>query len=108
MDFYDNILDNDNQEIEGIQFDLISNFKIIDYGIGFGIDFHKPLKKYVSKLSTYGKVRTLGYFSSVEEAFYVYKREKEKHIKEVANKWKDQIDPKVYAALMKYQVEITD
>ena len=45
MDFYDNILDNDNQEIEGIQFDLISNFKIIDYGIGFGIDFHKPLKK---------------------------------------------------------------
>ena len=73
-----------------------------------GVGFYKPLNKYVSRLSTYGKARTLGYFSSVEEAFYVYKREKEKHIKEVANKWKDQIDPRVYEALMSYQVEITD
>ena len=73
-----------------------------------GVGFYKPLNKYVSRLSTYGKARTLGYFSSVEEAFYVYKREKEKHIKEVANKWKDQIDIRVYEALMGYQVEITD
>ena len=29
-------------------------------------------------------------------------------IKEVANKWKDQIYPEVYDALMNYQVEITD
>ena len=29
-------------------------------------------------------------------------------IKEVANKWKDQIDARVYEALMNYQVEITD
>ena len=32
----------------------------------------------------------------------------ETYIKEVANKWKDQIDPRVYNALMKYEVEITD
>ena len=73
-----------------------------------GVGFHKPLNKYASKLSTHGKARNLGYFSSVEEAFAVYKREKEKHIKEVANKWKDQIDPRVYEALINYQVEITD
>ena len=73
-----------------------------------GVGFYKPLNKYVSRLSTYGKARTLGYFSSVEEAFYVYKEAKEIHIKEVANKWKDQIDPRVYEALMGYQVEITD
>ena len=43
-----------------------------------------------------------------EEAFLAYKQAKELHIKEVANKWKDQIDPRVYEALMNYTVEITD
>lgn len=43
-----------------------------------------------------------------EEAFAVYKREKEKYIKEVANKWKDQIDPRVYESLMNWTIEITD
>ena len=33
---------------------------------------------------------------------------KELRIKEVANKWKDQIDPRAYEALINYQVEITD
>jgi hypothetical protein len=33
---------------------------------------------------------------------------KEAYIKEVANKWKDQIDPRAYEALMSYQVEIND
>ena len=73
-----------------------------------GVCFHKPLNKYVSKLSAYGRSRNLGYFSSVSEAFYVYKEAKETHIKEVANKWKDQIDQRVYEALMNWEVDITD
>ena len=48
------------------------------------------------------------HFKTPEEAFYVYKEAKETYIKEVANRWKDQIDPRVYEALMKYEVEITD
>ena len=48
------------------------------------------------------------HFKTPEEAFCVYKEAKEAYVKEVANKWKDQIDPRVYEALMKYQVEITD
>lgn len=47
-------------------------------------------------------------FTTPEEAFLAYKQAKELHIKEVANKWKDQIDPRVYNALMNYTVEITD
>ena len=50
----------------------------------------------------------LGVFNTPEEAFCVYKQAKEQYIKEVANKWKGRVDPRVYEALMNYQVEITD
>src|SRR5690606_4464943 len=43
-----------------------------------------------------------------EEAFLIYKKEKEEYIKEVADLWKDKIDIKVYNAMYNYQVEITD
>lgn len=55
-----------------------------------------------------GLVKHVGYFSTPEEAFFAYKIEKEAYIKEVANNWKDRIDPRVYDALMNYEVEITD
>lgn len=47
-------------------------------------------------------------FSTPAEAFNKYKEEKEKYIKEVADKWKDLIDIKVYEAMYNYKVEITD
>jgi hypothetical protein len=55
------------------------------------------------------KVTTfIGSYNSIEEAFYAYKKEKEKHIKEVAEKWKDKISKKVYQALINYEVNIND
>ena len=50
----------------------------------------------------------LGTYNTQEEAFQAYKQAKEDWIKEVANKWKDKLEPKVYDALIKYEVEITD
>ena len=50
----------------------------------------------------------LGLFETPEEAFQAYKKAKEEYIKEVADKWKDKIDPRVYEAMYNYQVEITD
>lgn len=50
----------------------------------------------------------LGTYESAEEAFYSYKQAKEAYIKEVAERWKDKIDIKVYEALINYEVEITD
>ena len=50
----------------------------------------------------------MGTYITPEEAFCAYKQAKEAHIKDVANKWKDKIDPRVYDALVSYQVEITD
>lgn len=50
----------------------------------------------------------LGTFDTAEEAFLAYKFQKESRIRDKANKYKDQLDPKVYDALITYQVEITD
>ncbi len=75
-----------------------------------GVYFRKRCTKrpYCAVISRGGAYKTLGCFATAEEAFLVYKESKEAYIKEVANKWKDQIDVRVYNALMNYQVEITD
>lgn len=49
-----------------------------------------------------------GTYDTIEEAFQAYKTTKEKHIKQVADKWKDRISEKVYNAMYNYQVEMTD
>ena len=66
------------------------------------------LDKYYASCHRGGGKEYLGRFDTELEAFHAYKQAKESYIKELANKWKDQIDPRVYEALMKYQVEITD
>lgn len=50
----------------------------------------------------------LGGFSTPEQAFYAYKQAKEARIKAQAQKWKAHIDPRAFAALMAYEVQITD
>jgi hypothetical protein len=50
----------------------------------------------------------LGKFNTPEEAFEVYKTTKEQYLKEVADYWKNTIDPKVHQAMYNYRVEIID
>ena len=59
-------------------------------------------------ICTNGIGRRLGSFDSVTEAFNAYKEAKESYIKEIANKWKSQIDPRAYEALYNYTVDIDD
>jgi hypothetical protein len=74
-----------------------------------GVRFHKRDGKFVAQIRANGKERYhLGYFTSPEEAFLAYKAAKEAYIKEVANKWKDQLDERVYQALLNYTVDIAD
>lgn len=73
-----------------------------------GVNFNNYKQKYEANLNKKGVLHYLGVFDKPEEAFQVYKEEKEKYIKEVADKWRDQIDPRVYEAMYNYQVEITD
>lgn len=66
-------------------------------------------KKFRAQLNIFGKIKLLGgAFNSPEEAFEIYKIEKEKHIKNVADKWKNQISENVYNALLNYRVNISD
>lgn len=84
-----------------------TNSKRGELPIGVTISTNK-YKKYRSQITIDDKRVNLGCFYDVNEAFYKYKEYKEKHIKNLADKWKDQLEPRVYEALYNYKVEITD
>lgn len=64
--------------------------------------------RYTASISKYGRKIYLGVFDCIEEAFNAYRCVKEKHIKELADKYKDRLESRVYQALYNYKVEITD
>lgn len=65
---------------------------------------------YRASITKYGKSIRIGCYSTIEEAFAAYKETKEAYIKEVAQEYYNRglIAKKVYDALMRYKVEITD
>jgi hypothetical protein len=69
---------------------------------------YKIGNRFGAQISSKNKKIHLGYFSTPEEAFKAYKDYKEEQIKEIAQKYKNQITEKTYQALVNYQVEITD
>ena len=74
-----------------------------------GVCWHKKDKVFVAMVNkNKGKREHLGSFNTEIEAFNAYKEAKESFIKEQADKWKDQIDPRAYEALMNYEVDIDD
>jgi hypothetical protein len=77
--------------------------------IGVTIDNQCVYKKYKGYCSNLGnKPFYLGHFLTLESAFIAYKLQKEKTIKQVAEKFKNDIPDSLYKALIKYKVEITD
>ena len=74
-----------------------------------GVCYHKRDKVFMSRVSlNNGYQKHLGSFNSEIEAFNAYKIAKESFIKEQAEKYKSQIDPRAYNALMNYTVGIAD
>lgn len=70
-----------------------------------GVTYSKKGKKFAPQVQGY---KWLGYYNTVEEAFEVYKVNKEKLIKKIADEFKDKIPTRLYEALYSYEVEITD
>jgi hypothetical protein len=71
-----------------------------------GVTKHR--KNYRAQCSYNGKGKALGTFDTPELAFNAYKTFKEAYIKELAEKYKDTIDPRAYQALLNYEVDIND
>ena len=67
---------------------------------------HKAFRATVRKNK--GKQEHLGLFNTEIEAFNAYKKAKESFIKEQANQWKSEIDPRAYNTLMNYEVNSDD
>ena len=74
----------------------------------FHVGVRKNRNKYEVTCCINSKSTYLGLFKTEIEAFNAYKQAKENYLKQLAEKWKDQIDIRAYHALMNYQVEITD
>lgn len=66
--------------------------------------------RFVARVHSGKPTNHIGTFNTPEEAFQAYKIAKEQYIKELAEKYfqEGKITEKVYDALMKYEVEITD
>ena len=77
-----------------------------------GAHYHKGAKKYQALCSINGKLKGLGLYNTVEEAFNSYKIAKENEIKRIANdciqKGYITKDNRLYKAMINYQVKITD
>lgn len=63
---------------------------------------------YQANMAKNGTEEYLGTFRDPKKAFECYKIEKEKYIKEVADKWRGKITEQVYEAMINYKVEIID
>lgn len=66
------------------------------------------LVKYITDVHDLNGTRFKFRSDTVEEAFMLYKTHKEARIKHIAEQYKDQIDDRVYNAMMNWVVEITD
>ena len=74
-----------------------------------GVSWYSKSKTFIAQVNkNKGKQEYLGSFETEIEAFNAYKKAKEAFIKEQAEKYKSQIDPRAYNALMNYEVNITD
>lgn len=73
-----------------------------------GVTIHEETGHYEAACNRDCKRIYLGVYKTPEAAFAAYKVEKEAYAKDLAERWKDQIDPRAYEALMKYEVNITD
>ena len=74
-----------------------------------GVCWNKKDKAFIARVCKNKEKREhLGFFKTEIEAFNAYKQAKEVFIKEQAEIYKGKVDQRVYEALMKYTVEITD
>lgn len=66
---------------------------------------YKSNNVYRAAITKNKKIFNLGSYDDVESAYSVYKKHKLLHIKELAEKYRDDLDIKVYQKLINYEIE---
>lgn len=82
-------------------------FKDTDYPIGVSYSNKSTAKPFVAKYNNGGNLIET-YHDNEWSAFLAYKQAKENRAKELAEKWRGQIDNRVYEKLINYKVLLTD
>lgn len=85
---------------------LLTNIKTKDSDLPVGVARNGNL--FNASVAKYGKVVSLGNYTTPEEAFYVYKEAKEEHIKHLVEGDYSYLPEHIKQALLNYRVEITD
>lgn len=73
-----------------------------------GVYYDKQKKRYIANMAYGGKSIKVARCMTSIEAFYEYKFYKECYIKDVAEKYKEQIPDRLYKAMQRWEGEITD
>lgn len=73
-----------------------------------GVRFSADFTKYVARCGFNGSRLNLGRFDTIEEAFDAYVTCKKMELKRLANKYKDELDARVYNALINYEFSVDD
>lgn len=87
---------------------ILTRANSIRGNLPIGVCFHSLSGKYRSQIRLDGKQVDIGYFNSPFDAFSAYKHKKESYLKDTAKNYKNKIDPRSYAALLKYRVDFFD
>lgn len=66
--------------------------------------FDAPSGLYCAIIRNNNKINFIGTFETIEQAFQAYKEAKESWIKELADKYKDELEPRVYEALYNWEI----
>lgn len=69
-----------------------------------GVVYRDDLDSYIATVGIGNRNRHLGVFKCAGDAFAAYKSAKEQRVKEIANRWRGRLDPRVIDALMRWEV----
>ena len=79
-----------------------------DYPIGVTYEPRNTYNPFTAMYAGHGGDKHLSYHDNEWSAFIAYKKAKENRAKELAEKWRGQIDDRVYNKLLEYKVLLTD
>lgn len=74
----------------------------------YPVGVYKKGNRFRACISKNKVIENISMRDTPQEAFYDYKKVKEAYVKEIADKWKDLIDPRIYKGMYEFKVNIND